>query len=133
MNLSIEFHDGPLEAMAPRTFEEAGAVVQFEGVIRPIEAGRTIVAMEYEAYRPMADDTLRAIAAQIGEEFAIDELHMQHSVGRVPVGERSFRLVIAARHREPALRAMAVFIDRMKRDAPIWKRPQFADAPQPCA
>ena len=37
------------------------------------------------------------------------------------VGERSFRLQIAAPHRQEALAAMAEFIESMKRDVPIWK------------
>ena len=39
------------------------------------------------------------------------------------VGQTSFRLQVSAPHRQPALAAMAHFIDAMKRDVPIWKRP----------
>jgi molybdopterin synthase catalytic subunit len=37
------------------------------------------------------------------------------------VGQRSFRLTVHARHRAESLAAVGEFIDRMKRDVPIWK------------
>jgi molybdopterin synthase catalytic subunit len=39
----------------------------------------------------------------------------------VPVGACSLRLLVAAAHRKPALKAMDEFIDALKRDIPIWK------------
>ena len=81
----------------------------------------------------MADAMLRELAETMLTEHAIDSVIVQHSVGTVPVGERSFRLVIHSRHRAPALQAMSEFIDRMKRDVPIWKRPVYADVPESCS
>jgi molybdopterin synthase catalytic subunit len=52
---------------------------------------------------------------------------VEHSRGRVAAGECSFRLRVAASHRPEALRAVEEFIDRMKRDVPIWKTPVYAD------
>jgi molybdopterin-guanine dinucleotide biosynthesis protein A len=52
---------------------------------------------------------------------ALVGIAVEHSRGRVQPGECSFRLQMAAKHRQEALAAMAEFIDRMKRDAPIWK------------
>jgi molybdopterin synthase catalytic subunit len=38
-------------------------------------------------------------------------------------GQCSFRLQVASAHRAEALAAMTEFIDRLKRDVPIWKSP----------
>ena len=67
----------------------------------------------------------REMLTVIGEEtirrYGLLGLCVEHSKGLVLVGECSFRLQVAGRHRREALAAMSQFIDRMKRDVPIWK------------
>jgi len=128
MSVRAEIVPRPLHASAPITRADAGAIMQFEGVVRSIEAGRPLLALEYEAYRPMADNMLLELARQVLEENGLTTITVEHSTGTVCVGERSFRLVVAAPHRAPALSAMASFIDRMKQDAPIWKRAVYTMA-----
>ena len=69
----------------------------------------------------MAVRVLEGLARAMIERHGLIGVAVEHSRGRVAVGECSFRLQIAAPHRQEALAAMAEFIDRMKRDAPIWK------------
>jgi len=126
MSVRVEIVPRPLDSAAPDTHADAGAIVQFEGVVRPTEDGRPLMALEYEAYRPMADNMLGELARQVLEEHGLTAISVEHSTGTVFVGERSFRLVVASPHRARALSAMASFIDRMKQDVPIWKRPVFA-------
>lgn len=128
MSVRVEIKQGPLAPLAPDAFAGAGAVVQFEGVVRPCEEGHALEALEYEAYRPMAEEMLQALAEESRAEYSLFAVLVQHSVGSVAVGERSFRLLIASEHRASSLHAMASFIDRMKRDVPIWKRPVYADS-----
>lgn len=99
----------------------AGAIVVFEGVVRPTENGRAITGLDYEVYEPMAQRVLEQIAADVAARFGLIGVRAEHSRGFVPAGACSFRLCIAAQHRAEALAAAAEFIDRMKRDAPIWK------------
>ena len=118
----VRIHDGPLPAKAASCFQEgAGAAVAFEGLVRPIEDGRIIVALDYEVYEPMALRVLEDLARDMLQTHGLVGIAVEHSRGRVQPGECSFRLQIAARHRQEALAGMAEFIDRMKRDAPIWK------------
>lgn len=122
--IRIELREGPLNAApAPSPPDGCGAVVLFEGVVRGREAEQPIAALEYEAYEPMASRVLRSLAESIAAAHGLAALRCEHSVGRVAVGKRSFRLTIAAPHRAEALAAAADFIDRMKRDAPLWKTP----------
>lgn len=99
-----------------------GAVVTFEGIVRGQEDGRAIAALEYEVYRGMAESELRRLASEIAVGHQLAAVRVWHSSGRVAVGRCSFRLEMEAAHRAEALRAMAEFIERMKRDVPIWKR-----------
>lgn len=115
-------YEGPLPAAAlPLPCEGAGAVVTFEGRVRPRENERTIVALDYEIYQPMARRMLAQLGEELSAQFGLLGLCVEHSYGRVAVGQCSFRLQVAAAHRQAALAAMACFIDRMKQDVPIWK------------
>ena len=126
--VGVRITDGPLSpAPAARPPNNAGAVLCFEGIVRPEEDGRPLAALDYEAYQPMAGTLLRRLAEEIAARHGLIALTVEHSRGRVAAGECSFRLTVASRHRPEALRAVEQFVDRMKRDVPIWKTPVFAE------
>jgi len=128
MNSQVHIIEGPLApSPAPWEVEGAGAVICFEGVVRPTEAGCRILALDYEVYEPMASEMLRALADELAGRFALLGVCVEHSRGRVAVGQRSFRLRVGSRHRLEGLSALAEFIDRMKQDVPIWKSAVLAD------
>lgn len=128
MRVQVEIIEGPLPGPgAPPRDAGGGAVVVFEGVVRPTEAGRPLRALAYEVYEPMATTVLQRLAWETGERHELLALHVQHSRGEVPVGATSFRLTVAAAHRAEALAAIGEFTDRMKQDAPIWKSPVYAE------
>ena len=99
-----------------------GAEVVFDGIVRAVEGDATIEALEYEAHRPMAEQELERLAQRMVDSHGLESVEVWHSVGRVPVGAVSFRLVIRSARRKAALTAMDEFIDAFKRDVPIWKR-----------
>jgi molybdopterin synthase catalytic subunit len=122
MSVAVHILPGPLGAPVAWTPPPGhGALLCFEGVARPNEQGRAILALHYEAYEPMASIQLAEIARQIVAQFGLMGLCVEHSVGRVDAGRCSFRLRVASPHRKEALAAMDLFIDRLKRDVPIWK------------
>lgn len=112
--------------------DETGARVHFEGVVRRGETDpqqdrvRALEALDYEAYEPMAEQGLAELARTVGARHALQGVVALHSRGRVRVGEVSFVLEMHAAHRAPALAAMSDFIDALKRDVPIWKKPVWA-------
>ncbi|MCK4871649.1 MAG: molybdenum cofactor biosynthesis protein MoaE [Phycisphaerales bacterium] len=126
MSTTVTIVDGPLESAKPWTVSDAGAVVEFEGLVRPLEQDRPIDALDYEAYEPMATKMLTQIADEVASKHSLLAIRVLHSAGRVPAGECSFRLHLAAAHRKPAIAAMDEFIDRMKQDVPIWKTPVWS-------
>jgi molybdopterin synthase catalytic subunit len=124
MSVEVSITDGPLPAWTPAPgLEGAGAFLLFEGLVREREGDGRVTALDYQAYEPMAQSMLAQIGADIRERFGLSAVRIEHSRGRVPVGACSFRLVIQSPHRREALRAMDEFIDRLKQDVPIWKRP----------
>lgn len=117
--------DGPIDtAGVPESRDcGCGAVVTFLGVVRGDESGTPIDALEYTTYDPMAERVLDTLARDAVERFGVRAVFVEHSRGRVGTGECSFRLVVAGAHRRETLDATDWFIERMKRDAPIWKKP----------
>ena len=104
-----------------------GAICSFSGLVRNHSQGRTVTALEYDAYVPMAEKLMREIAAEIGREFAINRLAMVHRIGRMDVGELVVVVSAGAAHRDAAFQAARAGIDRLKKTVPIWKKEYFED------
>lgn len=99
-----------------------GALVVFQGVVRDFTDGRRLLYMDYEAYRPMAEKTLRHIAEEVRAQFRVDDVAIVHRVGRLAVGEASLLVAVASPHRREAFAACQEVIDRVKRLTPVWKK-----------
>ena len=107
------------------TTDEDGAVVTFLGVTRNNNEGRRVEYLEYEAYRPMADEQMQAIIAEMKERWEIGRVAVAHRTGRVDIGETSMVVTVGAPHRRPAFEAALYFVDRLKEVVPIWKKEVF--------
>jgi molybdopterin synthase catalytic subunit len=101
----------------------AGAVVEFHGIVRDHEDGRTIRAIEYECHREMALHQLLLIAEETASTHGLIDLTIIHRVGTVPAGEGSLYVRAVASHRGEAFAAAMELISRLKEDVPIWKHP----------
>ena len=123
MSTTVRIIDGALGTQTPVLPPAAqfGAAIVFDGVVRADEGGRTIRALAYEVYEPMASNMLTELGREMLAKHGLVAIVVEHSRGEVPVGQRSFRLTVHALHRAEALAAVGEFIDRMKRDVPIWK------------
>jgi molybdopterin synthase catalytic subunit len=123
MSICVEIHDGPLALASCWRPRGAGAVVCFEGIVRPIEGEVTIAGLAYQTYDPMAEKELRRLATEAAQRHQLLAVWVEHSRGLVATHECSFRLRVASQHRKEALAAMDWFIDQMKKVVPIWKSP----------
>lgn len=94
----------------------AGAVVVFEGVTR--EVGH----LDYEAYAEMAEPMLHRIAAEEAARHGLCAVAVEHRVGRVPLSEPSVIVAASGPHRTEAFDGARAVIDRLKDEAPIFKR-----------
>jgi MoaE-MoaD fusion protein len=106
-----------LDALAERVRDpRAGAVVTFSGVTREVER------LEYEAYAEMAEERMAAIAAEALERHGLCAAAVEHRVGEVPLSEPSVIVAASAPHRGEAFAGAREIIDRVKAEAPIWKK-----------
>lgn len=125
MKVQIEITPRPIDlrrALPQDIAGLAGAVTEFQGLVRGEEDGRVIAALEYEAYSPMAEKVMREVIEEIGKNHPCLFVRVTHRVGIVPVGEIAIHIIATAPHRGPALAMVAEFMDRLKQDVPIWKR-----------
>ncbi|MGH8024947.1 MAG: molybdenum cofactor biosynthesis protein MoaE [Limisphaerales bacterium] len=123
MNIEVELTREPIaEKIAPPPAVAHGAWLEFRGVVRDREGGRKISALEYEAYPEMAEREIRRLLADIARRHPCLAAKVIHRIGIVPVGETAIYLGAASAHRGEAISLLAEFMDRLKRDAPIWKR-----------
>jgi molybdopterin synthase catalytic subunit len=106
---------------------ESGGMNIFVGTTRNHSHGKTVTALEYEAYESMALRKMQEIANQARTSWEVQRVSIVHRVGRVPVGESSVVIAVSAAHRDEAFRACRFLIDELKRVVPIWKREYFAD------
>jgi MoaE-MoaD fusion protein len=106
-----------LDALAARVRDpRAGAVVTFSGVTREVER------LEYEAYAEMAEERMAAIAAEAEERHGLCAAAVEHRIGEVPLSEPSVIVAASAPHRGEAFAGAREIIDRVKSEAPIWKK-----------
>ena len=106
---------------------EAGAVVLFLGTTRELTGGRQTVALDYEAYREMAERQLADLESAARRRWPVIECMIVHRLGRVPPAEASVAIAVSTPHRGDAFAAGQWLIDSLKRDVAIWKREQWAD------
>lgn len=94
----------------------AGAVVTFMGVTREVQW------LEYEAYAEMAERRMSEILAEAIERHGLCAAAAEHRAGTVPLSEPSVAVAVSAPHRGEAFAGAREIIDRIKSEAPIWKK-----------
>jgi MoaE-MoaD fusion protein len=99
----------------------AGATVTFAGTTRDVPR------LESEAYAEMAEERMRLILSEVVERHGLEAAAAEHRVGEVPLSEPSVIIAVSAAHRAEAFAGAREAIDRIKAEAPIWKREVTAE------
>ncbi len=121
------------DPLDPRIVEEAvahsgaGAICTFLGVVRDNNLGKAVRYLEYEAYPPMAEKTMRQIGDEIAARWPEARVAMVHRIGRMEIGEASVVIAVSSPHRAQAFEACRYAIDRLKAIVPIWKKEVWED------
>ena len=106
-----------VQALAQRVSRPgAGAIVTFQGTTRDVDE------LSYEAYREMAEERMAAILEAAMERHGLEAAAAEHRVGSVSRGLSSVIVAVSAAHRAEAFAAAREIIDRIKAEAPIWKK-----------
>lgn len=102
---------------------DVGGVVTFWGIVRGTEEGKPIRALEYTAYREMAEHQFRKLLAETHGKWPLQQIRVIHRLGVIVVGEPSLLVRVQAAHRGEAFTAAQFIIDELKQRVPIWKKP----------
>jgi molybdopterin synthase catalytic subunit len=100
----------------------SGAVVTFLGTVRDLTGDEVTLALEYEAYPPMAERKMAEIEADIRARWPVGDVALVHRLGRLEVGEVSVVVAVSSPHRAEAFAACRHGIERLKELVPIWKK-----------
>ena len=102
-----------------------GALVTFRGVVRDLDDGRGVTALDYSAH-PDAERFLAESCARIAEETGL-AVAAAHRVGALRIGDVALVAAVASPHRAEAFAACARLVDDIKASVPIWKRQHYTD------
>ncbi|HSI18722.1 MAG TPA: molybdenum cofactor biosynthesis protein MoaE [Sphingomonas sp.] len=102
----------------------AGGVASFTGIVRGDDGVETL---ELEHYPGVTEAALTKLADEAVTRWGLIGARIVHRVGGMVPGDTVVFVGAAARHRAAALEACAYLIDRLKTDAPFWKREARAD------
>src|SRR5690348_7175344 len=80
----------------------AGAVVYFLGLVREIEEGASIAALEYESFERMAEHQFGLLFDELTKRWPIESVRLVHRIGLIKVNEPSLWVEVIAPHRGEA-------------------------------
>jgi len=100
---------------------EVGAVAVFVGVVKGLVESRRVTELVYEAYEPYASKKLAELVCEEIERHGLATAIVLHKQGVAKPGEPVLFIAVASRGRREALNALASIVERVKREALVWK------------
>lgn len=100
----------------------AGAVVCFTGLVRNHNDGSSVTTLTLEHYPGMTEQALAAIVADARQRWPLARVALVHRVGPMVPGEVIVMVGVASSHRGAAFEAASCIMDRLKTEAPLWKK-----------
>jgi molybdopterin synthase catalytic subunit len=101
---------------------KSGAIGTFTGIVRELADDEKTNKLEFEKYEPEASKILDKIREDLKQKEGILEVLLHHKTGVIKAGEDIVYIVIASGHRKELFPALSEAIERIKADAPIWKK-----------
>jgi len=113
--------------LAQITLPSTGAAAVFTGMVRAVTSrgeARETRFLEYQAYRPMAEDKMRQIADEIRAKWpSVEGIAIVQRIGRLYPGTPTVLIACTAAHRDTGVFEAARYgIDRLKEIVPVWKK-----------
>ncbi|MDF7670147.1 molybdopterin synthase catalytic subunit MoaE [Orbaceae bacterium ESL0721] len=97
-----------------------GAVVTFIGKVRSLE--NETISLFLEHYAGMTEKALTNIAKQARNRWQLNRIAIIHRVGDLNTNEQIVFVGVSSAHRQDAFATTEFIMDRLKNDAPIWKK-----------
>jgi molybdopterin synthase catalytic subunit len=123
LRIQSEIFD-PANALARLSQLGGGGVASFTGIARQ---DGDVTAIELEHYPAMTEAVLADLLDTAEARWDLLGSVLIHRIGIIAVGEAVVFVGTASAHRAAALQAAAFLIDRLKTDAPFWKKEHRGD------
>ena len=108
-------------------FDEVGALACFIGFVRGYtQTKKKVKRLELEAYTERAEKAFEAIAEDIKTRPGVVEVLIHHVIGKLEIGDPILFVVVAGASRRDVFPALVETVDRVKREAAIWKKEVLA-------
>jgi molybdopterin synthase catalytic subunit len=101
---------------------EAGALASFVGTVRANAAGEEVAALELEHYAGFTERQIEKIEADARARFDVIDTLVVHRHGNMQPGEAIVLVAALSKHRRAALDCVDYLMDRLKTEAPFWKK-----------
>jgi molybdopterin synthase catalytic subunit len=99
---------------------QAGGVASFVGYVR--SGDNQVSSLFLEHYAGFTETIMDEIEHTARTQFGLIETLVIHRAGLMRPGDAIVMVVAVATHRKPAIKAMDYMMDRLKTDAPFWKK-----------
>ncbi len=119
---SIQFEPFAELAAFQAGHAEAGGLASFLGSVRDSAHGGAVEALELEHYPGFTEKQIEGIDAEARNRFDVLDTLVIHRYGRMSPGEPIVLVAAISVHRRDAIQAVDYLMDRLKTDAPFWKR-----------
>jgi molybdopterin synthase catalytic subunit len=116
----------PVDLLKDYHHPEAGAIVLFSGEVRT-DSNKEVLYLDYEVHTSLAEKMIHDILLEAAAKWNLKMALCIHRSGRVDVSSAAVIVITASRHRKEAYEANQYIINRVKHEAPIWKREYFVD------
>ena len=129
-DLSDEMHQ--LQSTFDQQDQEVGAISSFTGQVRAaiedqsaLDNSGKLLALSIEHYPGMTEKSLLETCQLANKRWPFKACRVLHRVGYLTVGQPIVLVLVAASHREQAMKACEFIIDHLKTSAPFWKKAIF--------
>jgi len=126
--INVSVQPAPIDLVSELAAVEikgAGGIATFIGTVRGDDG---VTGLTLEHYPGMTEGMLIALAEEAFARWELLGVTIVHRVGEMAPGDHIVFIGTAAAHRKEALESCAYLIDRLKTEAPFWKRETRGDA-----
>ncbi|AHE97171.1 molybdenum cofactor biosynthesis protein MoaE [Thioalkalivibrio paradoxus] len=132
--MAVQLHAEPFDPWAVIRERERGlplhrlgAAAVFVGRMRDFNDGREVRGMFLEHYPGMTERELERIVAEAEAKWPLEACEVAHRVGAIEPSDTLVLVAVWSAHRVAARDACSEILERLKHEAPFWKRERLPD------
>jgi molybdopterin synthase catalytic subunit len=123
VSVQTEDFDLTTEVNAMRAADaRVGAVCCFVGTVRELNEERAVATMELEHYPGMTERSIGVLIDEARQRFDIYRAKVIHRIGKLKPLDQIVLVAVTAAHRGASFQACEFLMDRLKTEAPFWKK-----------